>query len=187
MYFFMYLGIFINIFFIALYICASYQMVFLGLFRNMLYIKHRKSVQWNLSIPNIFLNTCCFIQNWQVFWLDRLNGQWMSDFWSSELAGVDIRQIRRTKISDTVYSSLPLLRPSFLQWKYGLVRGVGSLVVHRKSGFIAHWLEWPYKRIPIELESNLKFYLHKLWIIYAGFSFNRFPCILLLSLFFVHN
>lgn len=111
----------------------------------------------------------------------------MSDFWSSELAGVEIRQIRWTKICDTVYSSLTLLRPSFLQWKYGLVRGVGSLVVQLKSGFIAHWLEWPYKRIPIELESNLKFYLHKLWIIYAGFSFNRFPCILLLSLFFVHN
>lgn len=80
MYFFMYLGIFINIFFIALYICASYQMVFLVLFRNMLYNKHRKSVQWNLSIPNIFLNTCCFIQNWQVFWLDRLNGQWCQIF-----------------------------------------------------------------------------------------------------------
>jgi hypothetical protein len=73
-------GFFYKYFFIALYIYASYQMVFLGLFRNMLYIKHRKSVQWNLSIPNIFLNTCCFIQNWQVFWLDRLNGQWCQIF-----------------------------------------------------------------------------------------------------------
>jgi hypothetical protein len=73
-------GFFYKYFFIALYIYASYQMVFLELFRNMLYIKHRKSVQWNLSIPNIFLNTCCFIQNWQVFWLDRLNGQWCQIF-----------------------------------------------------------------------------------------------------------